>query len=239
MNNINKVPSEQDRYDILNYFDNELKLITPLKEEIKKLSQYACQVLSTYNDYIFPDLLKSIIREANKKSKIEYLYLFLDIILFILCNDEYKLIRNNSIKKIFPYLKDVIRSFHYSLNDNDIKEVKKVLNQLKINKIYDDKLIDELMMELTLATEPDITGDNEEIKNIYNLINKNIFEVPSDIINYNEKLEIIKKNKDNAHKLELIKLQNNIIKKQIDKYNKNLQQIKDLNSLIEKCEIYE
>lgn len=95
------------------------------------------------------------------------------------------------------------------------------------------------MMELTLATEPDITGDNEEIKNIYNLINKNIFEVPSDIINYNEKLEIIKKNKDNAHKLELIKLQNNIIKKQIDKYNKNLQQIKDLNSLIEKCEIYE
>ena len=239
MNNINKVPSEQDRYDILNYFDNELKLITPLKEEIKKLSQYACQVLSTYNDYIFPDLLKSIIREANKKSKIEYLYLFLDIILLILCNDEYKLIRNNSIKKIFPYLKDVIRSFHYSLNDNDIKEVKKVLNQLKINKIYDDKLIDELMMELTLATEPDITGDNEEIKNICNLINKNIFEVPSDIINYNEKLEIIKKNKDNAHKLELIKLQNNIIKKQIDKYNKNLQQIKDLNSLIEKCEIYE
>ena len=239
MNNKNKIPSEQDRHDILNYFDHELKLITPLKEEIKKLSQYACQVLSTYNDYIFPDLLKSIIREANKKSKIEYLYLFLDIILFILCNDEYKLIRNNSIKKIFPYLKDVIRSFHYSLNDNDIKEVKKVLNQLKINKIYDDKLIDELMMELTLATEPDITGDNEEIKNIYNLINKNIFEVPSDIINYNEKLEIIKKTKDNAHKLELIKLQNNIIKKQIDKYNKNLQQIKDLNSLIEKCEIYE
>ena len=239
MNNKNKIPSEQDRHDILNYFDHELKLITPLKEEIKKLSQYACQVLNTYNDYIFPDLLKSIIREANKKSKIEYLYLFLDIILFILCNDEYKLIRNNSIKKIFPYLKDVIRSFHYSLNDNDIKEVKKVLNQLKINKIYDDKLIDELMMELTLATEPDITGDNEEIKNICNLINKNIFEVPSDIINYNEKLEIIKKNKDNAHKLELIKLQNNIIKKQIDKYNKNLQQIKDLNSLIEKCEIYE
>ena len=236
MKNVNIKPSEEVKKDIIDDFINELKIITPLRGEIRKLSQHACQLLSLYNDNIFPDLLESIIKEANKNNKIDFLYLIIDIILILLMNEEYNSIKEETIKIIFPYFKNVCRTFHYSLNDNDINEVKKALNHLKNNKIYTADIIDELIYELNMTTEPNIMGDNNDKKYISILMSKKILKVSEDIINLSEIIDNYNEKKNNENRLELIKKENDIIKKQLDEYDKNLQQINYLNKLIQKCE---
>ena len=218
--------SEEMRQDLLEDFNKELKEINITKDEIKKLSRHICQISGIYKDFIFPYFLESILKEAKSNKKIDYLYLIIDIIIVLLSNKDYQLIKKYALNKIFPYFKEICSCFHYSLKDEDIEIVKSGLNQLKRHNIYEDGEIDELMIELRLTTEPNIMGDNNDCKVLIDMLNKNIFKVPEEIMNLYNEVNNLNKIDDNIHRANLLKKENDIIKNQIEKYKENLKQIK-------------
>ena len=152
------IPSEEDRENILSKFNSYLENISIENDEIIKIASYVISVYNSFKDYIFPDLLENIQQKAYSTKKIEYLNLILEIIIQL--NSQTKL-TENVLNELFLYLTNVFRIYYYSFNNDFIKQLKKILKDFKKHKIFNDDLIDELIMELRLTTEPNINGNDD------------------------------------------------------------------------------
>jgi len=66
-----------------------------------------------------------------------------------------------------------------------------------------------------------------------NLIKDKSLNIDIDMINFHKDLDAVEKRNINRLKLNLIKKENDIIEKQINLYNHNLEQIKNINKLLQ------
>ena len=139
----------------------------------------------------------------------------------------------------FSYVKAICKCFKYSFNDDFIKQLKNALNELKKNNIYPVSIIDNLIMEMRLTTEPQITENENDRKCLSNLVSANILKIDYEMINLYKDIEDLKRTDNNQLRLNLIKKENNMIEKQIKLYNENLKQVKILNDLIKICDNYQ
>ena len=237
--NNENIPTEEERERILTQFNNDLKYICPNKKIIFNLSKKASEIYYKYKDFIFPDILQEIYIEAERNKKLDFLYLIIEIIKYLHSNKLDNPIKNDLLLNIFPYVKAICKCFKYSFNDDFIKQLKNALNELKKNNIYPATIIDNLIMEMRLTTEPQITESENDRKCLSNLVNANMLKIDYEMINLYKDIEDLKRTDNNQLRLNLIKKENNMIEKQIKLYNENLKQVKILNDLIKICDNYQ
>lgn len=231
------IPTEEERTKILSDFRNDLKGIFVSKENVFKLSKKCCEIYYSYKDYIFPDLLQEILSQATKVKQLEYLYLIIEIIKDFNSNKSIQT-ENNFLFKIFPFVKEISRCFSDSFNDEFIKSLKIALNELKRCNIYPENYIDELIMEIRMCNEPNITDNINDRQCLSQLLLNNKLKIDNDKINLYKDIENLERTNNNDLRLKLINNENSMIEKQIKIYNENLKQIKCLNELIKICDVF-
>ena len=230
MENINF--NDEKRLKIISDFDIFLQNINSEKD-IKAIASITYKLYCSYKDFILPDLIDKIYQNAFNTRKIEYLYLIIEIIRVF---DSNKGIVDER-KKFFDWFKNIFRCYYYSFKKEFI-ELKNILNDFKQTKIYSNELIDELIMELRLTTEPKLEGNDDDKKALCELANKNILEIDEDLIDYYKKVDIYQRNKSQTNQDNLINFENELIEKQLKLYNENIKQIKYINELIGYCDSY-
>ena len=230
------IPKDEQRNNILLEFSKDLLYICKSKDKVFEMANKACNFYYKYQDYIFPDLLQEILTQAGKTKRLEYLYLIIEIIKYLNTNKLKYPIKNKLLFKIFPYVKEITRCFFYSFNNDFTKSLKVALNELKKQNIYPSNYIDDLIMELRLTTEPNITDNIKDRNSLSNLVNNNILKIDYEMINLYKCFEDLERTNNNNIRLDLIKKENNIIEKQIKLYNENFKQLRCLNDLINICD---
>ena len=119
------------------------------------------------------------------------------------------------------------------MNEQFIKYIKNALNKLKQSKIYNEIDIDNIIMELRLTTEPNISNNDNDKQSLNCLLNDKILKIDEDMIIFYKDIENANRGNINAYKMNLIKKENTLLEKQIDLYNKNIEQIKTINEMID------
>jgi hypothetical protein len=229
-------PSQEEMQRVFTQYNNNLQQITNSKKVINDLINTGCNIYYKYKDYLFPDILQSIIDLTCSSKKVEYLYLIIEIIKSLHSKRNEYSIKKEDFDGFFLYIKEVCRCFYYSINDEFISHLKQVLKDLKKCKIYPDNYIDDLIMEFRLTTEPKITDNIKDLNSLTNLVNNGDLKVDREIIDLYKDIDDLKRTDNNIIRKKLIKIENDMIQKQIKYYNENLKKIKCLNELIELCD---
>ena len=114
--------------------------------------------------------------------------------------------------------------------------MKKALNHLKDTKIYDEKYINNIIMELRITTDPKITYKENDINDItclMDLFNEQTLQIDMNMINLYKDIKLVERGNINKLRMNLIIKENDLIEKQMLLYNKNLEQIKNINEMID------
>jgi len=233
MESYENIPTQKEIESILFNFNDKLDKISPMEYEIKNISQYTCQILKKYRDYIFPDLLESIVNHANSEKKIDYLFLIIDIIIILLTNEDYISCKKDALFKIFFCFKKIC----FILKDFD-QQVKTALTNILKYKIYPKDLIEDIMMQLNLNSFSDDIEDknqNQKEKNVNNLIDENSNnsqeenkpQIREEMIDLNNEKNYEK------YRNKIIEL-NDEIEKQINRYDNDLEKINEINKILNK-----
>ena len=228
-------PSEEERQRVFSQYFNNLQQITNSKTVIKGLTEKGCNIYYKYKDFLFPEIFQLIIDLTNSTKKVEYLYLIIEIIKSLYSRRKEYNIKKENFDDFFLYIKEVCRCFNYSINDEFISHLKQVLKDLKKCNIYPSNYIDDLIMEFRLTTEPKITDNNKDLNCLTNLVNSGVLKVDKEIIDLYKDIDDLKRTDNNNIRKKLIKIENDMIQRQIKYYNENLKKIKCLNDLIELC----
>ena len=230
---INKslIPSEEESKKILSRFNEYLTNITI--DNIIEASNYFCLQYNYFKFYFFENFLYLIFQNLSKEKKIEYLYLMIEIIKSLNANKSKTKISEKELSYLLYGIKEICKYYHYSMNNDFIKLVKDILNNLKESKIYNESDIDNIIMELRITTDPKITGSETERNSLINLFNEKSLTIDKKMIDLFRDIKSVDKGNINALRMNLIKKENDLIEKQMLLYNKNLKQIKDINEMID------
>jgi len=231
-----EVPNQEEMQNVFSQYHYNLQNIENSKTVMNNLIITGCNIYYRYKDFLFPDILQSIIDLTCSTKKFEYLYLIIEIIKSLYSKKEEYKIKKEDFDGFFLYMKEVCRCFYYSINDEFISHLKKVLKDLKQTNIYPNNYIDDLIMEFRLTTEPKITDNNKDLQSLTNLVNNGDLKVDKEIIDLYKDIDDLKRTDNNNLRKKLIKIENDMIQKQIKYYNENLKKIKCLNDLIELCD---
>ena len=227
------LPNKEEEQNIMKKFNDYLVLLNDNKTNIIEISNYFCEQYYKYKKHFFQNFIFSILNNVQLTKKIEYLDLTIEIIIKLNSNKD---INNTSIEDLNYLLlciREICRNYHYAMNEQFIKYIKNALNKLKQSKIYNEIDIDNIIMELRLTTEPNISNNDNDKQSLNCLLNDKILKIDEDMIIFYKDIENANRGNINAYKMNLIKKENTLLEKQIDLYNKNIEQIKTINEMID------
>ena len=227
------LPNKEEEQNIMKKFNDYLVLLNDNKININEISNYFCEQYYKYKKHFFQNFIFSILDNVQLTKKIEYLDLTIEIIIKLNSNKD---INNTSIEDLNYLLlciREICRNYHYAMNEQFIKYIKNALNKLKQSKIYNEIDIDNIIMELRLTTEPNISNNDNDKQSLNCLLNDKILKIDEDMIIFYKDIENANRGNINAYKMNLIKKENTLLEKQIDLYNKNIEQIKTINEMID------
>ena len=227
------LPNKEEEQNIMKKFNDYLVLLNDNKINITEISNYFCEQYYKYKKHFFQNFIFSILDNVQLTKKIEYLDLTIEIIIKLNSNKD---INNTSIEDLNYLLlciREICRNYHYAMNEQFIKYIKNALNKLKQSKIYNEIDIDNIIMELRLTTEPNISNNDNDKQSLNCLLNDKILKIDEDMIIFYKDIENANRGNINAYKMNLIKKENTLLEKQIDLYNKNIEQIKTINEMID------
>ena len=227
------LPNKDEEQNIMKKFNDYLVLLNDNKINITEISNYFCEQNYKYKKHFFQNFIFSILDNVQLTKKIEYLDLTIEIIIKLNSNKD---INNTSIEDLNYLLlciREICRHYHYAMNEQFIKYIKNALNKLKQSKIYNEIDIDNIIMELRLTTEPNISNNDNDKQSLNCLLNDKILKIDEDMIIFYKDIENANRGNINAYKMNLIKKENTLLEKHIDLYNKNIEQIKTINEMID------
>ena len=227
------LPNKEEEQNIMKKFNDYLVLLNDNKINIIEISNYFGEQYYKYKKHFFQNFIFSILNNVQLTKKIEYLDLTIEIIIKLNSNKD---INNTSIEDLNYLLlciREICRNYHYAMNEQFIKYIKNALNKLKQSKIYNEIDIDNIIMELRLTTEPNISNNDNDKQSLNCLLNDKILKIDEDMIIFYKDIENANRGNINAYKMNLIKKENTLLEKQIDLYNKNIEQIKTINEMID------
>ncbi len=227
------LPNKEEEQNIMKKFNDYLVLLNDNKINITEISNYFGEQYYKYKKHFFQNFIFSILDNVQLTKKIEYLDLTIEIIIKLNSNKD---INNTSIEDLNYLLlciREICRNYHYAMNEQFIKYIKNALNKLKQSKIYNEIDIDNIIMELRLTTEPNISNNDNDKQSLNCLLNDKILKIDEDMIIFYKDIENANRGNINAYKMNLIKKENTLLEKQIDLYNKNIEQIKTINEMID------
>ena len=225
-------PSEEESQKIINQF-NEYLINIEKNNNIKEATNFFCLQYDSYQNYFFENFLLLIKENLSKEQKIEYLYLMTEIIKSLNANKSKNNISQSDLSYLLFCVKEICKYYHYSMNYVFIKLVKDTLNDLKEYKIYNESDINNIIMELRITTDPKITGSDTDRFCLRNLFNEQSLKIDKNMVDLFRDIESVDRRNINILRMNLINKENKLIEKQMLLYNKNLEQIKDINEMID------
>ena len=234
--NQNNKPKEiqitsEEKLKIITSFHSDLKNIDLKKVTIEKISNTIQEQISKYGDQISFEIFQIIESESQITPRLEYLYLINDII------EKYKEFQIN-INKIFPYIKNICLYSYITLNENLTTKVKELINLWEKKEILSSNKIRELKFYLKIQLEPEFSENKEEINFLINLYNNGYIKFDQNLINFSKELNMLEKTKDNKNRRNLLKMEKDIINKQLKIYNSQIQHLKEIDKILDKIKTF-
>lgn len=223
--------TSEEKLKIITSFHSDLKNIDLKKETIEKISNDIQEQMSKYGDQIIYEIFQIIESESQITPRLEYLYLINDII------EKYKEFQIN-INKIFPYIKNICLYSYTTLNENLTLKVKELIELWEKKQILNPNKIKELKFYLKIQLEPELSEDKEEINFLINLYNNGYIKFDQNLINFSKELNVLEKTKDNKNRRNLLKMEKDIINKQLKIYNSQIQHLKEIDKILDKIKTF-
>lgn len=223
--------TSEEKLKIITSFHQDLKNIDLKKITIEKISNTIQEQISKYGDQISFEIFQIIESESQITPRLEYLYLINDII------EKYKEFQIN-INKIFPYIKNICLFSYITLNENLTTKVKELINLWEKKEILSSNKIRELKFYLKIQLEPEFSENKEEINFLINLYNNGYIKFDQNLINFSKELNMLEKTKDNKNRRNLLKMEKDIINKQLKIYNSQIQHLKEIDKILDKIKTF-
>ena len=223
--------TSEEKLKIITSFHTDLKNIDLKKETIEKISNDIQEQMSKYGDQIIYEIFQILESESQITPRLEYLYLINDII------EKYKEFQIN-INKIFPYIKNICLYSYTTLNENLTLKVKELIELWEKKQILNSNKIKELKFYLKIQLEPEFSENKEEINFLINLYNNGYIKFDQNLINFSKELNVLEKTKDNKNRRNLLKMEKDIINKQLKIYNSQIQHLKEIDKILDKIKTF-
>ena len=227
-----------DKGEILSRLQSLLESITIEKDKIENVSSFICDKIYKYRNLILVDVFSLIFALNHAEPKVEYLCVINEILKnnFGLEQNEVFFEKISQIFKkiIFPYAKGILLDLNNSLIQLNQKNVTFFLNEWEKNNFFSNEFIKEIKFELKFWNEPNITANEKDTKYLMNLVKYGEFKIEQNLIDFSRAIDTLNRNKDNIQRKNVLKMEKDLIQKQIRIYNSHLQQLKEIDSLLDK-----
>lgn len=231
--------SSAEKTEIINQFQKDLKNIDITQITIERIATFARDKIYRYGDAIMQDLFQILDLEVHLNPCLGHLYVINDIIQNIFIKKKYEKIKEEVLATFFPFIKSICIFSYLTLDENIQNGVKFLLKIWQDMSLFPSDWIKELNFELKMNSEPEITDDKEEIDFLLNLVNNGSFRIDQNLIDYSKEIEALERTNDNKHRKNLLKMDKDLINKQLRLYNNHIQNLKDLNLLLNRIKIFE
>ena len=227
-----------DKGDILSQLQSLLEGINLEMERIQNISSFICDKIYKYRNFILVDIFNLIFSMNHMGPKIEFICLLNEIF-----KNDFGLEKSDSntekisqiFKKIiFPYAKGVCLDLFNSLIPQNQENVYYFLNEWEKNNYFGSDFIKIIKFELKFWNEPNITGSERDAKYLMNLVNYGEFKIEQNLIDFSKAMDTLNRNKDNLQRKKMLKMEKELIQKQVKTYNTHLQQLEEINLLLKK-----
>ncbi len=233
---ISLLPSEQN--DILFSIENGLQNIDMQQITIENQSINICDKISKYRILIIEEIFQLIYGINQLSPKVEYLCLINEIMKRNFGIDKNESDYNNIIQtmkeKFYPYIKGICVDLFWGLDKYNQDAVYYYLNEWEKNKYIKNEFIKEIKFELKMRNDPHITGNKEELNYLVNFVNYSGFKIEPSLIDFSKQSETLDRTKDNKQRKIMLKMEKDLIQKQLRMYNMHIQQLKEVNLLLNK-----
>lgn len=238
MEKLTLLPS--DKNEIITFIQNSLLKINIQKITIENISSYICDKIYKYRKLIILEIFQLIFDINHYRPKIEYLCLLNEIIMHNFGIDKTEkdfLIKLTIIKKkVFPYIKAICADLNYQLPKLYKENVNYFVNEWKKNNYFTTELIRELKFEIKMRDSPEISGTKHEINSLQIMVNYGEIKIDQALIDFSRQWDALIRNKDNKQRKNMLKIEKDLIQKQMKLYQTQIQQLKDINILINKID---
>jgi hypothetical protein len=227
-----------DKNEILSKLQSLLETINLEKEKIEKISLFICDKIYKYRNLICEDIFSLIFSFNHIEPKIEFLCLITEIFQnnFGLDKSEIHCEKISSVlKKIFiPYIQGICQDLYTTLVPLNQENVFYFLNEWEKKNFLGGDLIKQIKFVMKFMNEPNITGSEKDAKYLMNLVNCGNFKIEQNLMDFSRSLEALNRNKDNFRRKNMLKIEKDLLQKQIKTYNTHMQQLKEINLLLNK-----
>ena len=226
-----------DKSDILSQLQSFLANINLVQEKIQNISSFICDKIFKYRKLILEDIFTLIFSFNHEEPKVEFLCLITEILKNNFGLDKADLFSekiSNIFKKIiFPYAKGVCLDMYSTLFPLFQENVYYFLNEWEKNNYFRSDYIKIIKFELKFWNEPNITGNEKEAKYLINLVNFGEFKIEQNLIDFSKTVEALERKKDNFHRKNMLKLEKELLEKQVKIFNTHLQQLNEIDTLLD------
>lgn len=233
---ISLLPS--DKKELLIDIQNGLQNINIQQITIENISSNICDKIYKYRNLIVEDIFQLIDEINHLYPRVEYLCLINEIIMRNFGIDTTEVEFNSIIillkKKFFPYIKGICSDLFLGLDKYYQNAVMYYLNEWEKKKYYKTEYIKEIKFELKMRNNPEISGSKEDINYLKNLVNCGGFRIEQNMIDFSRQIEALKRTKDNKQRKNMLKMDKDLIQRQLRMYNTHIQQLKEINLLLNK-----
>ena len=101
-------------------------------------------------------------------------------------------------------------------------------------KFFKSEYIKEIKFELKMRNNPEVSGHRDDINFLKNLMNFGGFKIEQNMIDFSKQVEALHRTKDNQQRKIMLKMDKDLIQRQLRMYNTHVQQLKELNLLLNK-----
>jgi hypothetical protein len=233
---ISLLPSDQK--EILYSIEKGLQNIDMQQITIENQSINICDKISKYRILIIEEIFQLIYGINHFNPKVEYLCLINEIMKrnfgIEKSESDYNYIIQTMKEKFYPYIKGICVDLFWGLDKYNQDAVYYYLNEWDKNKYIKNEFIKEIKFELKMRNDPQITGNKEELNFLVNFVNYSGFKIEPSLIDFSKQAETLDRTKDNKQRKMMLKMEKDLIQKQLRMYNTHIQQLKEVNLLLNK-----
>jgi hypothetical protein len=233
---ISLLPSDQK--EILCSIENGLQNIDMQQITIENQSINICDKISKYRILIIEEIFQLIYGINHFNPKVEYLCLINEIMKrnfgIEKSESDYNYIIQSMKEKFYPYIKGICVDLFWGLDKYNQDAVYYYLNEWDKNKYIKNEFIKEIKFELKMRNDPQITGNKDELNFLVNFVNYSGFKIEPSLIDFSKQAETLDRTKDNKQRKIMLKMEKELIQKQLRMYNTHIQQLKEVNLLLNK-----
>ncbi len=233
---ISLLPS--DKKELIGDIQNGLQNINLQQITIETISSNICDKIYKYRNLIIDDIFQLIYEFNHFNPKVEFLCLINEIITRNFGIDTTEADFQNILtlikKKLFLYIKGICCDLFLDLDRYYQNNVMHFLNEWDKKKFFKSEYIKEIKFELKMRNNPEISGHRDDINFLKNLVNCGGFKIEQNMIDFSKQVEALHRTKDNQQRKIMLKMDKDLIQRQLRMYNTHVQQLKELNLLLNK-----